>query len=81
MELGSSVSEWYRVAVSGEGSPANNAGIKVGDFVVQVGEISTPSVEALYDSLVGREEGESLDIKVANGSGTLSTLSVTVRLR
>lgn len=64
-----------------EESPANRAGVKVGDFVVQVGEVATPSVEALYDSLVGQKEGESLEIKVANGSGSLNTLTVVVRLR
>jgi len=62
-------------------SPAERAGLRVGNFVVKVGENATPDLESLYDSLVGLREGEELPVSVVRAAGGLDVITVKVTLR
>ena len=62
-------------------SPAKRAGLSVGTFVVKVGDRMTPTVEDLYDSLVGLRAGEQLAVTTVTSEGESHTLHVEVVLR
>lgn len=73
----------HGLLVSGveHGSPAAEAGIQVGRFLVAVGGEPTTNLEELYDALVGKRDGDTLDLKVADADGNASQVTVRVVLR
>ena len=62
-------------------SPAERAGLQVGNFVVRLGENATPDLESLYDSLVGVREDEEIQMSVMRSAGELEQITVKVALR
>lgn len=62
-------------------SPAERAGLQVGNFVVKVGDNATPDLESLYDSLVGIADGEELQASVVRSAGEIEVITVKVAMR
>ena len=60
-----------------DGSPADTAGLEVGDLVVSIDDITLDERGALREALQGAEEGDKLAI-VYTHDGTEKTASVTV---
>ena len=62
-------------------SPAEHAGLQVGNFVLRVGESATPDLESLYDALVGVSEGQELQVSVMRSAGEIEVIVVKAVLR
>ncbi len=62
-------------------SPAKKAGLSIGTFVVMVGDTMTPTVEELYDALVGLHAGQDLEVMTVSSEGEGSVVHVEVVLR
>ncbi|MFM9106429.1 MAG: S1C family serine protease [Chloroflexota bacterium] len=58
------------------GSPAERDGLLLGDILLSVAGVATPTVEALQDQLPGMRSGQSLAVRVLRG-GVDTTLAVT----
>ena len=54
-----------------EGSPADKAGIKGGDVLLQVGEVKTVTLEDFQAALSGHKPGDKVKIKVRRGKETV----------
>ncbi|MCA8966188.1 MAG: PDZ domain-containing protein [Planctomycetes bacterium] len=50
-----------------DGSPAQKAGLKQGDVIVAVGDVATPTRDALVAAVRGRKSGEKVRLKVMRG--------------
>ena len=63
------------------GSPAAEAGVRVGDVLLALGDVAVdnPDFGQAYRTRFGRSEGDSLPIRVRRGTDTL-TLAGKVRL-
>ena len=74
-------SSGVRVAEVQAGSPAEAAGIRVGDYLVQVGDIPVrdPSFGEQFRTRYARAAGTNLPVKVRRGEQTLD-LQIAVRL-
>lgn len=62
-------------------TPASRAGIRVGSFLVAIGETQTPTHEELFDALQGRTDGERVDVTIAAADGTSTVVPVELALR
>jgi serine protease Do len=60
-------------------SPADEAGLKVGDVIVQAGDIDLEEYSGLFQTIQSKEEGETLKLKVIRDKKPL-TLDVKVGL-
>ena len=61
-----------RIGVVGTGTPADQAGLRVGDIITQVGSTPTPNPRSLYDALAATHPGHSMAIGVRRDGQTLS---------
>jgi S1-C subfamily serine protease len=61
-----------------KGGPADKAGIKPGDVIVQVGGTPTPNTEALSQALTQFKPGQSVKVKLVRRNG--QRVTVTVKL-
>ena len=70
-----------RVADVQAGSPAEAAGIRPGDYLLQVGDIPVrdPSFGEQFRTRYARAEGTNLPIKIRRGEQTLD-LQIAIRL-
>lgn len=59
------------------GSPADNAGMKRGDVIVDIGGTSVKSVEDVFTAVRSHKVGETVDVKIVRGEQNL-TLKVTL---
>ncbi|MFW5689581.1 MAG: S1C family serine protease, partial [Spirochaetota bacterium] len=64
-----------------DGSPAHRAGVHVGHFLLSVNGAATAAPEELYDALGGVDEGATLELLIADGSGETRTLEALAVLR
>ena len=60
-----------------EGSPAGEAGIEQGDYIVQAAGTDVSGVEDLYRAMEGLEPGASLELRLVRGTDE-RTVTVTV---
>ncbi|MFP4377923.1 MAG: S1C family serine protease [Spirochaetales bacterium] len=63
------------------GSPAANAGIRVGTFLIGIDGTPVSSRDALYDALSSVTDGQRLAVETMNSEGATSSLDVKVVLR
>jgi serine protease Do len=61
-----------RVAAVRRGSPAERAGLRVGDTVRAVGGVRVESIEALARFLAGRKPGQHVDVALVRGARRLT---------
>jgi serine protease DegS len=62
-------------------SPAESAGVTVGNFIVKVGEKETEDIESLFDALVGVHEGAEMPVSLVKPEGGAEVITVKVTLR
>ena len=56
-----------------EGKPAQKAGLKAGDIVLQIGEYNTASLESYMQTLGKFKKGDKVKVKFKRGDETLET--------
>ncbi len=59
-----------------EGKPAQKAGVKTGDVIIQMGDLVIKDIQGYMDALGKFEKGQVIPVKVKRGSGVIS-LTVT----
>lgn len=59
-----------------EGKPAQKAGVKTGDIIVQIGDLAIKDIQGYMEALGKFEKGQTVPVKVKRGNETV-TLSVT----
>ena len=74
----STSSDGVVVNVVGKGTPAQLAGIRVGDIVVSVAGQSTATREQLADSLIGTKPGDEIEVKVLRGDDLSEVIVIVV---
>lgn len=57
-----------------EGKPAQKAGIKAGDIIIQLGDYNVSSLENYMQSLGKFKKGDKVKVKYKRGNGTLETI-------
>jgi C-terminal processing protease CtpA/Prc len=62
-----------RVDGVSDGRPAQKAGIKTGDIIIQLGENNITSMESYMQSLGKFKKGETTKVKVKRGNNTIET--------
>lgn len=60
------------------GGPAARAGIRIGDIIVSVAGMPTPSASELASVLAGLDPGQRVNVVVARPSGARKTVTVTL---
>lgn len=65
------------VASVTSGGPANHAGIQVNDVIVQIGNTQIDSISTLQDTLLSKNPGDTVAVKVYRGNQQL-TVNVTL---
>lgn len=60
------------------GSPAAEAGLKQGDFIVAADGRDMASYATLYEIADGHQSGEKMDLTVRRGSGDITSISVKI---
>jgi len=56
-----------------EGRPANKAGLKTGDIIIQVGDYSVTSLESYMQVLGKFRKGDKTTVKYKRGNDTLES--------
>jgi hypothetical protein len=59
-----------------EGKPAQKAGVKTGDVIIQMGDLMIKDIQGYMDALGKFEKGQTVPVKVKRGNETIS-LNVT----
>lgn len=59
-----------------EGKPAQKAGVKTGDVIIQMGDLVIRDIQGYMDALGKFEKGQTVPVKVKRGDGVIS-LNVT----
>jgi len=59
-----------------EGRPAQKAGVKTGDIIIQMGELTIKDIQGYMEALGKFEKGQTVPVKVKRGN-EIVTLSVT----
>jgi S1-C subfamily serine protease len=76
-QAGLAVSQGAYVVAVTSGGPAQKAGIKAGDVIVQVGNTAVTDVSSLQDALLKESPGATVPVKVYRGSQQM-TFNVTL---
>jgi len=61
-----------RIGVVGPGTPAELAGLRVGDVVLRVGDTATPTPRSLHDALAATHPGRTIPLTVRRDGETLT---------
>jgi S1-C subfamily serine protease len=60
------------------GSPAETAGLQVGDVILSVDDTDTADSRAVAEAIAGYEQGDTVTLMVQHGDGGTQTLDVTL---
>ncbi len=71
-----STAEGLQVDGVSDGKPAQKAGVKTGDVIIQMGDLAIKDIQGYMDALDKFEKGQTIPVKVRRGSEVVS-LSVT----
>jgi S1-C subfamily serine protease len=63
------------------GSPAEQAGVVIGEFLVAIDDAAVTEVDSLYDALHARLEGSMMELTIMTGAGELKKGTVEVEFR
>jgi len=73
------VAEGCRITVVGPGTPADLAGLRVGDVIVRVAGATTADPEALADVLAGTRPGQRVPIGILRGESPQEVTATVIR--
>ena len=71
--------EGCRIGVVGPGTPAERAGLRMGDVITQVGGTATPNPRSLHDALAATQPGRSVTVAIRRDSQTITRDVVLAR--
>jgi YidC/Oxa1 family membrane protein insertase len=71
--------EGCRIGVVGPGTPADRAGLRVGDIVTRLGGTATPDARSLHAALAATHPGQSVAVEIRRDGQTITRDAVLAR--